>query len=48
MYEILKQRYQMNFVRKDQLLKYVALGKITKEEYQQIIDDVSDKEVIVW
>ncbi|MCI8629241.1 MAG: XkdX family protein [Firmicutes bacterium] len=47
MYEILKQRYQMNFVRKDQLLKYVALGKITKEEYQQIIDDVSDKEVIV-
>lgn len=47
MYEILKERYQMNFVRKDQLLKYVALGKITKEEYQQIIDDVSDKEVIV-
>ena len=47
MYEILKQRYQMNFVRKDQLLKYVALGKITKEEYQQIIDDVSDKEVII-
>ncbi len=47
MYEILKQRYQRNFVRKDQLLKYVALGKITKEEYQQIIDDVSDKEVIV-
>ena len=47
MFEILKQRYQRNFVRKDQLLKYVALGKITKEEYQQIIDDVSDKEVIV-
>ncbi len=47
MYEILKQRYQRNFVRKDQLLKYVSLGKITKEEYQQIIDDVSDKEVIV-
>ena len=47
MYELLKQRYERNFVRKDQLLKYVALGKITKEEYQQIIDDVSDKEVIV-
>ena len=45
MYEILKQRYQRNFVRKDQLLKYVALGKITKEEYQQIIDDVSEQEM---
>ncbi len=47
MYEILKERYQRNFVRKDQLLRYVALGKITKQEYQQIIDNVSDKEVVV-
>ncbi len=39
MYEILKQRYERNFVRKDQLLKYVALGKITQQQYQQIIEN---------
>ncbi len=42
MYEILKQRYQRNFVRKDQLLRYVALGKITQEEYQNIIQQSND------
>ncbi len=47
MFEILKERYQRNFVRKDQLLRYVALGKITQQEYQQIIQNESDKEVIV-
>ncbi len=47
MYEILKERYKKNFVRKDQLLRYVALGKITQQEYQQIIQNESDKEVIV-
>ena len=38
MFELLKMRYQKNFVRKDQLLRYVALGKITQEEYQKIIN----------
>ncbi len=37
MYEILKKRYQRNFVTTEQLLKYVALGKITQQQYEQII-----------
>ncbi|MCI9353293.1 MAG: XkdX family protein [Firmicutes bacterium] len=39
MFELLKIRYEKNFVRKDQLLKYVALGKITQQQYQQIIEN---------
>ena len=39
MFEILKQRYQRNFVRKDQLQRYVALGKITKEQYLDIVGE---------
>ncbi len=38
MFEVLKEKYQKNFVRKDQLLRYVMLGKITQEEYQKIIN----------
>ena len=37
MYEILKTIYQLGYVRKDQLLRYLALGKLTEEEYQDII-----------
>lgn len=37
MYKILKERYQRNFVTKEQLLKYVVLGKITQQQYEQII-----------
>ncbi|MEY8321845.1 XkdX family protein [Lachnospiraceae bacterium 46-61] len=44
MYEILKERYQRNFVRKDQLLRYVELGKITQEQYQNIIEQKEKKE----
>ncbi|AMJ40467.1 XkdX family protein [Anaerotignum propionicum] len=36
MFGILKTRYEKNFVRKDQLQKYVAFGKITAKEYEQI------------
>jgi len=39
MYEILKQRYERNFVRKDQLQRYVALGKITQQQYEQIVKE---------
>ena len=39
MFELLKMRYQKNFVRKDQLLRYVALGKITQEEYEKIVSE---------
>ena len=39
MFEVLKEKYQRNFVRKDQLLRYVAVGKITKEEYQKIVEE---------
>ena len=37
MFEILKKRYEKNFVRKDQLQRYVELGKLTKEEYEKIV-----------
>ena len=39
MFELLKEKYQKNFVRKDQLLRYMALGKITKEEYEKIVEE---------
>lgn len=39
MFEILKQRYERNFVRKDQLQRYVALGKITQQQYEQIVKE---------
>lgn len=44
MFEILKERYKKNFVRKDQLLGYVTLGKITQEQYQNIIEQKEKKE----
>lgn len=37
MFFILKERYKHHFVRKDQLAKYVTLGKITQSEYEDII-----------
>lgn len=37
MYEILKKKYKLGYVRKDQLLRYLTLGKLTEEEYQDII-----------
>lgn len=39
MYEVLKKRYEINFVRKDQLKRYVGFGKITPEEYKLITGD---------
>ena len=39
MFEILKQRYERNFVRKDQLQRYVTLGKITQEQYLEIVGE---------
>ena len=39
MYEILKQKYEKKFVTKDQLIRYVYLGKITKEQYQKIVKE---------
>ena len=39
MYEVLKIRYQRNFVTKEQLKRYVALNKITQEQYQNIIEE---------
>ena len=44
MYEILKERYQRNFVTKEQLKRYVALNKITQEQYQNIIEETEEKE----
>ena len=49
MFETLKKRYERNFVTKEQLQRYVKLGKITQQEYREIIrEDVLDlkKEVV--
>ena len=43
MFEILKQRYERNFVRKDQLQRYVTLGKITQEQYLDIVGEKEEK-----
>lgn len=37
MYEILKKKYKLGYVHQDQLQRYLALGKLTKEEYEDII-----------
>ena len=37
MYEILKKKYKVGYGRKDQLQRYLTLGKLTEEEYQDII-----------
>ena len=39
MFKILKQRYERNFVRKDQLQRYVTLGKITQQQYLDIVGE---------
>ena len=44
MYEILKQRYERNFVRKDQLQRYVILGKITQQQYLDIVGEKQEVE----
>lgn len=44
MFERLKQRYERHFVRKDQLQRYVTLGKITQEQYWEIIGEQQETE----
>ena len=44
MYELLKQRYERNFVRKDQLQRYVTLGKITQQQYLDIVKEKQEIE----
>ena len=44
MYELLKTRYERNFVRKDQLQRYVTLGKITQQQYEQIVKEKQEVE----
>ena len=36
MFEELKERYEKNWCRKDQLQQYVGFNVITSEEYEQI------------
>ena len=36
MFGVLKERYEKNFVRKDQLQQYVKLGKLYDWEHQEI------------
>ena len=40
MFETLKERYEKGFIRKDQLTKYVKLGRITDKEYEEIVGEV--------
>ena len=44
MYELLKTRYERNFVRKDQLQRYVILGKITQQQYLDIVEEKHEVE----
>ena len=44
MFKILKQRYERNFVRKDQLQRYVTLGKITEQQYLDIVGEKQEVE----
>jgi len=44
MFKILKQRYERNFVRKDQLQRYVTLGKIIQEQYLDIVGEKQEVE----
>ena len=44
MYEILKQRYERNIVRKYKLQRYLILGKITQEQYEQIVKEKQEVE----
>jgi len=44
MFKILKQRYERNFVRKDQLQRYVTLGKITQQQYLDIVGEKQEIE----
>ena len=44
MFEILKKRYERNFVTKEQLQRYVKLGKITQQEYLEIVGETEKQE----
>ena len=44
MFEILKQRYERNFVTKEQLQRYVKLGKITQQEYLEIVGEKQESD----
>lgn len=37
MYEQLKKQYQQGYIREDQLLRYLNIGMISEEEYEDII-----------
>jgi|GEM_PF-2630430 len=39
MFELLKQRFSMGFLCKEQLRKYVQIKKITPEQYQEITEE---------
>ena len=45
MFKILKQRYERNFVRKDQLQRYVTLGIITQQQYLDIVGEKQEIEI---
>lgn len=44
MFEDLKDRYERNWCRKDQLVQFVQLGAINAEEFELITGDVYESE----
>lgn len=44
MFESLKERYEKNWCRKDQLQRFVELGAITPEQYKEITDEAYSAE----
>jgi uncharacterized XkdX family phage protein len=43
MFDILKDRYEKEWCRKDQLRQYVALGVITPAEYEEITGEAYEE-----
>lgn len=39
MFDDLKRRYEKNWCRKDQLVRFVELGDISAKEYEKITDE---------
>ncbi len=44
MFKSLKERYEKNWCRKDQLQRFVQLGAITPEQYKQITGEPLEAE----
>lgn len=46
MFESLKERYEKNWCRKDQLQRFVLLGAINQEEYERITGEPLKDDIV--